>query len=124
MSYFVLTPNRLARVSAASRAIFGHLGSDASLYGPGKAAGRRSPRPYLHKKLKGGKISRLGWPFLRPQLLEGRWYRHEEERLEAYEERFQEEREAERAEEAAREGTFVKKEPRALTKGKKRQPKE
>ena len=120
MSYFVLTPNRVARISSASRAIFGHLGSDASPYGPGKAAGRRSPRPYLHRKMKEGKIARLGWPFVRPQLLEGKWWRMEAAKRAAYESKWNEAREAEEQEEASREGTLIKKESVPLKKGRKK----
>ena len=120
MSYFALTPSRLARISSASRAIFGHVGSDASAYGPGKAIGRRSPRPYLRTKMKEKKLARLNWPFVRPQLLEGKWFRTEEKRREEYQIKFDQDREAEDAQEAAREGTVIKRESVPLKKGKKR----
>ena len=119
MSYFVLTPNRLARLSSASRAIFGHVGSDASGFGPGTGA-RRSPRPYLRSKLKASKLARMQWPFIRPQLLEGKAWRMEEERREAYGEKFDEEREAEEAAEAEAEGRIVKREVVPLKKGRKK----
>ena len=119
MSYFVLTPNRLARLSSASRAIFGHIGSDASAFGP-RTGARRSPRPYLQTKLKLGKLSRLQWPFIRPQLLEGRAFRTEEERRELYEIQFDADRDAEDEAEAEREGRLVKKEAVPLKKGRKK----
>lgn len=123
MSYFALTPARLARISSASRGIFGHLGSDASPWGPGKPGGRRSPRPYLHKKLKFDKIARLGWPSIRPQLLEGKWWRQQEEKRAQYEDQWMEDRAKEDEEVAEKEGRRIKKEVVPLKKGKKREGK-
>ncbi len=64
----------MSTISSASRAIFGHLGS-ASPYGPQIPGLRRSPRKYLHRKLKAGRL--LGWhePFVQPTMLTGKRYR-------------------------------------------------
>ena len=115
MSYFVLTPSRLARVSSTSRAIFGHMGSEASPWGPGREGGRRSPRPYLHAKMKFGKLSRLQRPWIRPVVLEGKWWRNEEKRREAYADQFDKDREAEAMAEAEKDGRLAKKEKKPPT---------
>ena len=114
--YFLLTPSRLSRVQSASRAIFGHL-SGASPYQPNSPT-RRSPRPYLHKKLNAGKLANLNWPHIQPQLLEGRtWYR-QEEADERRESRFEADRDKEDDALAQAEGKVEKKEKVVLKKGK------
>ena len=119
MSYVAITPNRLRKIEAAGRAIFGHLGS-ASPYGPGRPGGRRSPRPWLQKKMKGGMIARYDDPFLRPQMLEGRVWRQQE----ALEEKFFDAQDAaldaEETQEDMDRGLISKKQVVPLKKGKKR----
>ena len=120
--YFLLTPSRLARISAASRSIFGHLGS-ASPYIPNTAT-RRSPRPYLHRKMKDLKIANWDWPHIQPQLLEGRIWRHQEEQDERRLDKFVNDRQKEQYAEDEKAGRIVKKKTPVLKKGRRKNKEE
>lgn len=117
-TYFLLTPSRLARIASASRSIFGHVGA-ASAYQP-YTLNRRSPRPYLHKKFREGKLANLNWPHIQPQLLEGRIWRHLESEEERRDDKWEAEREKEQMAEAEAEGKIQKKEKVVLKKGKRK----
>jgi hypothetical protein len=68
----------LSAISAASRSIFGHLG-ELSPYGPQHPGLRRSPRKYLHRKLKCGALVGYHEPFVQPTLRSGKRYRQIEQ---------------------------------------------